>query len=73
MYEYDCAILLDTGDGFNCSENTVITETLSAADEATLNDDGFLIRTVSATEVHLIVNRMDVESLQLASDKFWQE
>jgi hypothetical protein len=72
MYEYDCAVMRDTGEGFVCIENTVILENLSESEELDLTDLTYVIRDVSPTEVHIIVNRMDVEALQLGSDKFWE-
>lgn len=71
MYQYDCARMVDPGDGFDCVENVVMDLTLTAEEEETMLRDGFIIREVSATEYHLIVNRMDVENLQKASDAFW--
>lgn len=73
MYEYDCVVMRDPGDGFDCIENEILETTLSEEDDALMIEQGFLIKEVSETEYHIIVNRMDVENLQKASDEFWKD
>lgn len=73
MYEYDCVVMRDPGDGFDCIENSVIETTLSEEEDREMIDKGFLIKEISATEYHIIVNRMDVDNLQKASDEFWKD
>ena len=71
MYDYDCVVMIDGGSGFVCNENTIISENLSEAEDNELAEKGYFFRDVSATEKHIVVNRMDVASLQIAYDAFW--
>ncbi len=71
MYDYDCCVLLDSGSGFTYSVNTIINETPSLEEDAELRLNGFFIRVISATEHHIIVNRLDVDALQAGCDAFW--
>lgn len=69
--EYDKVVLVKVGNDYVCNSNTVVREALSDADDATLNQNGFVIRKISDKESHIIVNRLDAEALSKASQAFY--
>jgi hypothetical protein len=64
--------MIDGGSGFSCDRNVIITETLPANEDTELQQQGYTFRTISATEIHIIVNRLDVDSLHRATVEFYK-
>lgn len=70
MFEYDRVKMKNQGEGFVCVENTPVSETLPEAEEEALAVDGFFFRKLKKNEVHILVNRLDVQNLTKAVEVF---
>lgn len=70
MYEYDRVKMVHQGSGFVCVENVPVMELLSEVEDSELAQSGFVFREIDENEVHIIVNRLDVASLNKAVTTF---
>lgn len=70
MYEYDKVTMKKTNNVWECVENAAVQLTLTAEQDMYLKSIGYVFVETSPTDIDIIVNRLDVENLQLAVVNF---
>jgi hypothetical protein len=70
--DYDRVTLSKNGGKFVTVSNVVISDTLSKPEDDSLNNEGYVIRKITDSEYHVIVNRLDVAALQKGLTEFYQ-
>jgi len=69
-YDYDCVVMKKVDNIWSCFSNSIINETLSDAEDLRLATDGYFFRELDSLEVHIIINRLDLDGLEQGSDEF---
>lgn len=70
---FDRAIMVKVSGRFICTSNIVVNEQLTSGEQTEMDTQGFIFRPISETEVHILVNRLDVGALQTATNRFYTQ
>lgn len=71
-YPYDRVTMTDTGGGvWSCTANDFIDDTPTEDEAEFQQHNGYWFRDISATEVHIFVDRMRTSNLEKATNAFW--